>query len=75
MLIHMLNMLIAIMGDTFKKSNEVAESKKRISQLAFVVDNWWIDPIQNKDKIVYIVGGFSVDIENDNLEIFQGMTN
>ena len=70
MLIHMLNMLIAIMGDTFARNNEVAESKKRISQLAFVVDNWWIDPIQNKNKIVYIVGGFSVDIENENLENF-----
>jgi hypothetical protein len=31
MLIHMLNMLIAIMGETFSKNNEVAESKKRIS--------------------------------------------
>ena len=45
MLIHMLNMLIAIMGETFKNNSQVAESKKRISQLAFVVDNWWIDPI------------------------------
>jgi hypothetical protein len=31
MCIHLLNMLIAIMGDSFTKNNEVAESKKRMS--------------------------------------------
>ena len=50
MCIHMLNMLIAIMGDSFSKNHEIAESKKRMQQLAFVVDNWWIDPISAHDK-------------------------
>lgn len=59
MCIHMLNMLIAIMGESFANNNIVAESKKRISQLAFVVDNWWIDPLENKEKIVYIICAFS----------------
>ena len=45
MQILMLNMLIAIMGDTFNKINEIKESKKKISQLAFITDNWWINPI------------------------------
>jgi hypothetical protein len=29
------------------------------------VDNWWIDPIKNKDKIVYLVAAFSMDIDDD----------
>lgn len=61
MLITLLNMLIAIMGETFSKNSEIAESKKRLSQLSFVVENWWIDPIPNKEDIVYIIGGFQVN--------------
>jgi hypothetical protein len=41
-------MLIAIMGESFTKNHEEADSKKKLSQLTFVVDNWWIDPIKNK---------------------------
>lgn len=49
MCILMLNMLIAIMGEIFSNNNENKESKKKMSQLAFVVENWWIDPIQSKE--------------------------
>ena len=31
MCIHLLNMLIAIMGESFAKNNEIGESKKRMS--------------------------------------------
>ena len=48
MCIHLLNMLIAMMGESFSHNNEVAESKKKMSQLAFVVDNWFINPIKDK---------------------------
>ena len=60
MCIHMLNMLIAIMGESFSQNNEIAAAKKRMQQLAFVVDNWWIDPISadEKQNLVYIIGGF-----------------
>ena len=40
MMIHLLNMLIAIMGESFTKNNEVKEGKKRLAQLEFGVDNW-----------------------------------
>mmetsp|Transcript_9402 Transcript_9402/g.14356 ORF Transcript_9402/g.14356 Transcript_9402/m.14356 type:complete len:126 (+) Transcript_9402:6161-6538(+) len=60
MCIHLLNMLIAIMGESFAQNAENKEAKKKMSQLAFVVDNWWIDPIKNKDKIVYIVAAFQI---------------
>ena len=55
MTITMLNMLIAIMGHSFARNAEAGESKKKISQLEFVVDNWYMDPIDDKDNIVYII--------------------
>ena len=32
-----------------------------MSQLEFVVDNWFMDPIKNADQIVYLVGAFTVN--------------
>ena len=49
MCIHLLNMLIAIMGDIFANNQDTKEAKKKMSELAFVVENWWIDPIKDKD--------------------------
>jgi hypothetical protein len=49
MCIHLLNMLIAIMGDIFYNNQTNKEAKKKMNQLAFVVENWWIDPIKDKD--------------------------
>ena len=37
------------------KNNNKTEAKKKISQLEFVYDNWWIKPIEAKDKINFIV--------------------
>lgn len=45
MCIHLLNMLIAMMGNSFTQNHDLAESKKKMSQLEFVVDNWFINPI------------------------------
>ena len=36
--------------------------------MAFVVDNWWIDPIKDKDHIVYLIAAFKVDEDNENEE-------
>mmetsp|Transcript_7702 Transcript_7702/g.11949 ORF Transcript_7702/g.11949 Transcript_7702/m.11949 type:complete len:99 (-) Transcript_7702:21-317(-) len=58
MCILMLNMLIAIMGDTFNQENETKEAKQKMSQLAFIVDNWWINPVKKKERIVFIVAAF-----------------
>ena len=61
----LLNMLIAIMQDIFLKNSEIAESTKRIQQLEFVVENWWINPIKDKQNIVYLVAAISEDMEKD----------
>jgi hypothetical protein len=56
-------MLIAVMNDSFLNNNEVVESTKRQQQMEFVVDNWWINPIEDKKNIVYLVAAFSMDNE------------
>jgi hypothetical protein len=68
MCIHLLNMLIAIMGDIFSTSKENKEANKKMSQLAFVVENWWIDPIINKDQIMYLIAAFKIDEDDDSDE-------
>ena len=71
MCIHLLNMLIAIMGDSFSQSKKLAEAETKMSQLAFVVDNWWINPINEKEKIVYLVAAFSVSDDDDEEEALR----
>ena len=49
-----------------------------MQQLQFVVDTWWINPIEDKEKIIYLVAAFSMDLDdcddekldeiNDNIE-------
>jgi uncharacterized protein YhhL (DUF1145 family) len=55
LLIHLLNMLIAIMGETFTDNNQVKHMQQHKSRLNFVLDNLYIDPIRKKKKIKYIV--------------------
>ena len=68
MCIHLLNMLIAIMGDIFNNNQNNKEAKKKMSQLAFVVENWWIDPIKDKDQIMYLISAFKIDEDDDSDE-------
>ena len=66
MCIHLLNMLIAIMGQSFDKNAEIGDSNRKISQLEFVVNNWWIHPIKNKNQIIYFLAAFNVKDEMEN---------
>jgi hypothetical protein len=45
LLIHLLNMLIAIMGETFAKTNEIKHQQTIRNHLRFVIDNQWRDPL------------------------------
>jgi hypothetical protein len=71
MTIHLLNMLIAMMGESFAKNNEEGESKKKMSQLEFVVNNWYIDPIKDKEQIVYIISAKACEEEDHSDERFD----
>ena len=65
MLTHLLNMLIAIMGQSFDSNAVIADSNRKISQLEFVVNNWWIHPIKDKNEIVYFVSAFAIKDDDD----------
>ena len=64
-MIHLMNMLIAIMGDTYAIRNEVQEEIKYQDHLNFVLDNWFLitHAFPNIDKIKYIVAGFGAEQE------------
>ena len=64
LLIHLLNMLIAIMGETFSVNNEVKDVQMLRSHLQFVMDNWWINPIEDKATIKYLITAFLKEDES-----------
>ena len=70
MTVHLLNMLIAIMGESFSENKENKEANQRMSELAFVVENWWIRPIkkQTKEKIVFLIAAFNVSEQDEDDE-------
>jgi len=61
--IHFLNMLIAIMGNTFDRINEVREKMTLRQHLTFILTNWSMDPIQNNDQISYLICAFLIQNE------------
>ena len=71
LLLHLLNMLIAIMGETFAVNNEVKQMQQLKAHLTFVIENWWIDPIEEKNKIKYLICAFLKDEEKLEVEILQ----
>ena len=73
LLIHLLNMLIAIMGETFAVNNEVKDIQTLRSHLQFVMDNWWIEPIDDKQTIKYLITAFKKEDENQEQEMIGEM--
>lgn len=68
MIIHLLNLLIAIMGETFANCKEVGHLVKVRDHLSFIIDNWYLNSISipNRDSIVFIVTAFLVNTGNQN---------
>ena len=60
MLIHLMNMLIAIMGDSFARRTEVAQEIMTQNHLKFVIDNYHLIKLAFKDirEVKYIVTAF-----------------
>lgn len=57
LLIHLLNMLIAIMGDSFMRRKEYENSITTRNNLRFVIDNWHVIDwaLKDKQKVKYII--------------------
>ena len=64
-------MLIAVMGETFSSNNEVKDRLKTQSHLRFVVDNLWMDAIEDKDKITYLIAAFVKEDEDEDVEMLK----
>ena len=61
MIIHLLNMLIAIIGNTYMSRNEVAHNIRSRDHLKFVIENWELNQyFENRDKLKYIVTAYRV---------------
>jgi len=72
LILHMLNMLVAIMGNTFANNTEVEAQNKMKSKLRFVIDNWWIDAIgQEKHRICYLVAALFNEEDDEDVEILK----
>ena len=68
LLVHLLNMLIAIMGETFAKFNEVRHQQNVRNHLRFVVDNMWRDPLEEqRAKITHLVVAYLVKHHEDDV--------
>jgi hypothetical protein len=69
LLVHMLNMLVAIMGDVFARNREVEKQLQLKNKLKFVVDNQWADPFgKEKESIKYIIAAYLVEDDEDDVE-------
>lgn len=64
-------MLIAIMGDTFSQNNEKKYIQSIRTHLSFVLLNWWREPLEDKERIKYLIMGFAKEEENEEAEMLQ----
>ena len=74
LLVHMMNMLIAIMSETFAKNREFSDQIRLKSQLRFVIDNWSLkDDAFGKGmgKINYLVAALLNEEDDDEIEIIK----
>lgn len=64
-------MLIAYMGETFSKNNEVAEQIKIKDHLSFIMDNWYLKDISLGDvkQIKYIIAALPVSDQLDDDDV------
>ena len=78
LLIHLLNMLIAMMGETFGNFNEIKAQIKVRDHLSFVMDNWYLNGLsigKDIEFMKYIVTAFLVtgdDEAHEMLKIVDG---
>jgi len=72
--IHLLNMLIAIMGETFANNSEAADQNRMREHLVFIMDNWDRDPLgEEKKKVNYLVTAFLNEEDEEDVEILKDL--
>lgn len=74
LLIHLLNMLIAMMGETFGNFNAIKSQIKVRDHLSFVMDNWYLNDLSiGKDikYMKYIVTAFLVTGDDEGHEMLK----
>lgn len=72
-ILHFLNMLIAIMGNTFNERTEVGAQIMVRDHLRFVMDNWMLLNVAFPDKtsINYIIAALAINDENNSNDLVQ----
>jgi len=71
-IVHFMNMLIAIMGNTFGERTEVGAQIMLRDHLRFVIDNWVLMKFINPQDLKYIVCAFQAyEDTNDKEDITQ----
>lgn len=71
-IIHLINMLVALMGDTFNKMKEVQQETKMKMKLNFVIDNWYMNAIgKKKEKIGYLITALFNEEDDEDVEILK----
>jgi hypothetical protein len=63
--VHLMNMLIAIMGDTFTINNDTKHITVLKQHLNFVLSNWYKKPIKNQERIRYLITATAKGLEDD----------
>lgn len=72
----MLNMLIAVMTETFTVNNENEQATRLKEHLQFVVDNWWtLKQLQGAKggKINYLVAAWAYEEDEEEVEILKDL--
>lgn len=64
-------MLIAIMGETFAQNNEIKKKAQIRNHLRFVLDNSWMQPIVEKEKITYLITSYLSQEDNHESEVIK----
>ena len=69
LLVTMLNMLVAIMGETFVINNEREQENRFYEYLQFVIDNWYA--LKPEDETAYLVVAWVQEVDEDDIEILK----
>ena len=74
MCIHLLNMLIAIMGETFGANNETKDIQQLKSHLYFVLKQWnYLKEIPNKERVRFLISAVVKEDETKEMEILESI--